>query len=161
MIYATEASDNLRAVISSLKGLFKQQSWEYEVSSQLRNLWLTDCQSLRDYLVNPIRAGCEDKRLEIDLDGLREDLWEYESGELKDSIEEDQFNKPRWIDTSTMICDPLTKHGNEAFSQRLVDTMQTGRLDLKATAASEIKKMRQQKARLNKITKVESDELEV
>ena len=76
-------------------------------------------------------------------------------------IEEDQFDKPRWIDTSTMICDPLTKHGNDAFAQRLVNTMQTGRLDLKATAASEIKKMRQQKARMNKIPKVESDELEV
>ena len=117
------------------------------------NLWLTDCQSLRDYLVNPIRAGCEDKRLEIDLDGLREDLWENEDGTLKDAIEEDQYNKPRWIDTSPMICDPLTKHGNNSLASRLVKTLQTGWLDLTASASSELKKMRQQKARLDKIVK--------
>ena len=86
MIQATEASDNLRATISSLRGLFKRKDWEYEVASQLPNLWLTDCQSLHDYLVNPIRAGCEDKRLEIDLDGLREDLWEYGDVSLEDEI---------------------------------------------------------------------------
>ena len=79
MLYATEASANRRAVISSLRNLFKRsKNWEYEVASQLPNLWFTDCQSLRDYLVNPIRAGCEDKRLEIDLGGLREDLGNME-----------------------------------------------------------------------------------
>ena len=113
MIYGTEASDNIRATISSLRGLFKRRNWEHEVASQLPNLWLTDCQSLRDYLVNPIRAGCEDKRLEIDLDGLREDLGEYCDGSLKDDIAEKQYNKPTWIDTSAMICDLLTKLGNE------------------------------------------------
>ena len=69
---------------------------------------------------------------------------------LKDSIEENQFDKPRWIDTSTMLCDPLTKYGNEAFPQRLVKTMETGILDLTPTVTSELKKMRQQKARLER-----------
>ena len=77
-------------------------------------------------------------------------LWEYEDGELKDSIEQDRYDKPRWIDTPTMICDPLTKYGNEAFSQRLVKLMATGDLDLVPTVASELKKMRTQKARLEK-----------
>ena len=49
-----------------------------------------------------------------------------------------------------MICDPLTKYGNEAFPQRLVKLMETGELDLEATVNSELKKMRQQKARLEK-----------
>ena len=48
-----------------------RKNWEREVASQFPNLWLTDCQSLHDYLVNPFRAGTGDKRLEIDLDGLR------------------------------------------------------------------------------------------
>ena len=88
--------------------------------------------------------------MEIDPDGLREMLWEYEDGELKDANEENQFDKPRWIDTSTMLCDPLTKYGNEAFSQRLVKLMETGQLDLVPTVSSELKKMKQQKARLEK-----------
>ena len=161
MLYATEASDNLRAVISSLRNLFERnKNWEYEVASQLPNLWLTDCQSLHDYLVNPIRAGCEDKRLEIDLDGLREDLWEYgdDFGTLKESLEDEQYNKPRWIDTSTMICDPLTKHGHEQFAARLVSTMDTGVLNLVASASSELKKMRAQKARLDRIRGADQSE---
>ena len=161
MLYATEASDNLRAVISSLRNLFERnKNWEYEVASQLPNLWLTDCQSLHDYLVNPTRAGCEDKRLEIDLDGLREDLWAYgdDFGTLKESLEDEQYNKPRWIDTSTMICDPLTKHGHEQFASRLVSTMGTGILNLVASASSELKKMRAQKARLDRIRGADQSE---
>ena len=49
-----------------------------------------------------------------------------------------------------MICDPLTKFGNEAFASRLVQCMETGRLDLTATVSSELKKMKQQKARMEK-----------
>ena len=154
MLYATEASDNLRAVISSLRNLFERgKNWEYEVVSQLPNLWLTDCHLLHDYLVNLIRAGCEDKRLEIDLDGLREDLWEYgdDFGTLKESLEDEQYNNPRWIDTSTMICGPLTKHGHEQFAARLVSTMDTGILNRVASASSELQKMRAQKVRLDRI----------
>ena len=71
----------------------------------MHSVWLTDCQSLHDYIVNPIAAGCEDKRLEIDLEGLRESLWEHADGSIKDSIDEDQHDKPRWVDTSVMIFD--------------------------------------------------------
>ena len=154
VLCATEWYDNLRAVISPLRNLFERsKNWEYEVASQLPNHWLTDCQSMHDYMVNPVRAGCEDKRLEIDLDGLREDLWEYgdDFGTMKESLEDEQYNKPRWIDTSTMICDPLTKHGHEQFAARLVSTMDTGILNLVASASSELKKMRAQKARLDRI----------
>jgi hypothetical protein len=151
MLYATETADNLRAVISCLRNQFESKDWEYNVRRQLRNVWMTDCQSLYDYLVNPIPSSCEDKRLEIDLQGLRESLWERADGSIKDEITDDQTDKPRWIDTSVMICDSLTKFGNDAFAQRLVDTMETGILNLQATASSQLKKMRQQKARMNRI----------
>ena len=76
MLYATESSYNMRAVISSLRDMFERtKNWEYAAACQLPNRWLTDCQSLHDYLVNPVRVGCEDKRLGLDLDGLRADLW--------------------------------------------------------------------------------------
>ena len=101
--------------------------------------------------MNPIVAGSEDKRLEIDLEGLREDLWEYANGDLKDDITDQQFNKPRWIDTTTMIVDPLTKFGGPSFESRLVKTMMTGWLDLVATPESTLRKMQQQKLRMNKI----------
>ena len=59
--------------------------------------------------------------MEIDLEGLREYFWEYLDGSLKDYITEDQHDKIRWIDTSTMICDPLTKAGGPNFAQRLIE----------------------------------------
>jgi len=70
---------------------------------------------------------------------------------LKDEISEAQTDKVRWIDTSTMICDPLTKSGPAKFPERLRRTMSTGILDLTATKESVLKKMQQQKARLSKI----------
>ena len=50
-----------------------------------------------------------------------------------------------------MICDPLTKYGNEAFSQRLVKLMSTGELDLVPTVSSELKKMKQQKEKIARL----------
>ena len=84
------------------------------------------------------------------MENLRENLWEYPSGKPKDEITEDQNDKPLWIDTSTMLCDPLTKTGPKNFSERLKKTMQSGWLDLTPTRESLLRKMQQQKARLQK-----------
>ena len=112
---------------------------------------MTDCQSLHDYITNPVAAGSEDKRLEIDLESLREGLWEVPDGRPKDAITEEQTDRPRWIDTSTMICDPLTKQGSRNFTDRLRRTTTTGVLDLTATEST-LQKMQAQRARVNKIT---------
>ena len=40
---------------------------------------------------------------------------------------------PRWIDTSVMLADPLTKAMN---AERLVATMETGNFDIRQTAES-------------------------
>ena len=74
LVYVSEASDNLRATIASLHGTFARKDWESDCASQLPNRWLTDCRSVHDYLVNPVRAGTEAKRLEIDLGEFREDI---------------------------------------------------------------------------------------
>ena len=152
MLYATEASDKIRATITDLRGRFIKQNWESVCASEVNSVWLTDCQSLHDYLTNPVGQGCEDKRLEIDLENLRESLWEYPSGKPKDMITDEQHDKPRWIDTSTMICDPLTKTGPKNFAARLRKTMATGWLDLTPTNESLIRKMQQQRLRLQKVT---------
>ena len=141
-----------RAILAELMGVRKRHDndWETTCAVAKKHLWMTDCQSLHDYIVNPIAAGCEDKRLEIDLEGLREYIWERPDGSIKDYIDEDQHDKIRWIDTSTMICDPLTKAGPLGFAQRLIETMQTGSLNLEPTAESQLKKLKQQKMRQDK-----------
>ena len=94
--------------------------------------------------------GCEDKSLQIDFENVRESLWEYPSGKPKDEITEEQCDKPIWIDTSTMICDPLTKGGSTNFADRLRKTMQTGWLELTPTNDSLLRTMQQQRIRLQK-----------
>ena len=154
MIHAKEATDSLRAIITVLRGKPAHKDREPICPKEIPSVWLTDCQSLHDYLVNPVAQGREDKRLDIDLESLRECLWEYADGRLKDEITEAQSEKPRWIDTSTMLCDPLTKAGSRNVSARLQEAMSTGIMSLEATAASQLKKMQQQKARMNNIPEV-------
>ena len=71
-------------------------------------------------------------------------MWEDHHGRLKDSIEEEQTDKALWIDTSTMIADPLTK---AMKSDRLDKAIFTCFLDLEPTNESKIAKMMKQKAR--------------
>jgi len=148
--YGTETTTHMRAAIASMTGKFDQKDWETQSALTKRHVWFTDCQSLHDYLVNPVAAGCEDKRLEIDLEAMRENLWFNTDGTLKDSITEQQTDKPRWIDTSAMLCDPLTKQGNANFASRLVQTMETGWFDFEGTPESQLKKLKQQKARADR-----------
>ena len=72
--YAMETGVSIRALIAEIMGIKKQHDndWESTCAKAKRHVWLTDCQSLHDYVVNPVAAGTEDKRLEIDLEGLRE-----------------------------------------------------------------------------------------
>ena len=121
--------------------------WEENSAATMKHLWMAACESPHSYLTNPAAAGTEDKRLEIDLEGLREYLWEYPDGTLKDYIHEDQHDPIRWIDTSTMICDPLTKSGPKGFAQRLIDCISSGDLSLEPTVESQMRKLQQQKRR--------------
>ena len=109
MSYAQEVGVHLRAALSELHGTFSYKNWEGETAKTCQHVWFTDCESLHSYLINPVAAGCEDKRLEIDLLDLRQLLWEDHHGNPKDSMQENQTDKILWIDTSTMLADPLTK----------------------------------------------------
>ena len=59
-------------------------------------------------------------------------MWER-SGERTDVVDSTSGDYPRWIDTSTMIADPLTK---TMAATRLEDTRMRGLLDLRPTEES-------------------------
>ena len=136
-------------------GRIKPFSWFEDSRTTIRHLWLTDCESLHSYLVNPVAAGNEDSRLELDLEDLRQNLWEDVKGNPMDQLSEEDFDKVRWIDTSTMLADPLTKNMKP---QRLLDFLDTGRLDLEPTPESVVAKMMKQKQRQS--AKNRQDEVE-
>ena len=81
---------------------------------------------------------------------------------MKDYITEDQTDRIRWIDTSAMICDPLTKAGPKGFADRLNSTMRTGELSLEPSVESQMKKLKNQKLRQQRAAeKLELKEREI
>ena len=127
-----EAGARLRAAIVDMRGRLNLKDWEQSSSSQMGHVWFTDCDSLYEHLITPKNNSVDNKRLAIDLMALRQYVWER-NGERSQYIEHSCGDYPRWIDTSTMIADPLTKSMDPT---RLVDTLMTGKLDLRPTPES-------------------------
>ncbi len=93
---------------------------------------MSDCESLVSHLKNPRNEKIENVRLSIDIQGLKQLLWEKSDGTNLDELlpEHVAENAVRWIDTSCMIVDCLTK---KMKPDVLLKLMRTGRLDLRAT----------------------------
>ena len=96
------------------------------------HVWRTGCDSLYEHLVSTKHNSVDNKRLNVDLMALRQLVWER-GGERQEYVDHSRGDFPRWIDTSTMIADPLTK----AMScERLSKMLSTGILDLNPTQES-------------------------
>ena len=132
MIKGTEAGARIRAAIVDMRGLLDFANWEESASSQMGHCWMTDCDSLYEHLVAPKLNSIDNKRLGIDLMALRQQVWER-NGERTQEVDHSSGDYPRWIDTSTMVADPLTK---AMQGDRLTAVMMTGQLDLRPTAES-------------------------
>ena len=113
---------------------------------------MTDCDSLFEHLMSQRLNSIENKRLAIDLMALRQQIWER-SGERTLEIDHSCGDYPRWIDTSVMLADPLTK----AMScERLAHTMATGHFDLRPTAESLMIKEKNRQSRKNTKAKLKT-----
>ena len=97
-------------------------------------------------MISPKNNSVDNKRLAIDLMALRQYVWER-NGERSQYIEHSCGDYPRWIDTSTMIADPLTKSMDPT---RLVNALMTGKLDLRPTPESLAIKAKNRQLRKNK-----------
>ena len=96
------------------------------------HVWLTDCDSLYEHLVSTRLNQIENKRLRIDMMALRQQIWER-AGERTTTLDYMTGDYPRWIDTSCMIADPLTKVMN---AERMIKTFVTGKFDMRPTPES-------------------------
>ena len=84
--------------------------------------------------------------MSIDIQGLKQLLWETDDGESLDELlpVDKANNAVRWIDTSCMIVDCLTKKMRPDVMLKLCDS---GELSLRASAESELLKLRKSKLR--------------
>ena len=91
----------------------------------------------------------ENVRLSIDIQGLKQMLWEKSDGTNLDELlpEEAAENAVRWIDTSCMVVDCLTERMRPDLMIRLMDSC---KLCLRATPESQLLKLRKQKLRAQK-----------
>ena len=74
--------------------------WLAEASCTSNN---TDCRSLSDHLLSPVPKQVEDKRLAIELAGLRQMLWEGD--ELSHHAFTPNGDVLRWIPTHLQLAD--------------------------------------------------------
>ena len=110
------------------------------------HVWFTDCESLFAHLISPIQnKHVDNKRLAIDLSLLKQLIWDNRD----DSYEEVDGSKgdyPRWIDTSAMLPNCLTK---TMTSCRLNETLSTGVFDMRPTEESLAIKAKNRRASKN------------
>jgi hypothetical protein len=151
-----EAGARIRAAIVDAKGKLNPKNWEESAAAHMSHVWLTDCDSLYEHLMSPKNTQIDNKRLSIDLAALRQDIWER-NGERTGVIDSSSGDYPRWIDTSAMLADPLTK---VMSAQRLDDTMMTGFFDIRPTAESLAIKERNRVLRKNKREQEKSEKSE-
>ena len=115
-----------------MKGQLDFRNWEESASKAMGHVWLTDCDSLYEHLMSQRLNAIENKRLAIDLMALRQQIWERD-GERTLEVDHSCGDYPRWIDTSVMLADPLTK---SMSSYLLASTLMTGRYSMRPTAES-------------------------
>jgi hypothetical protein len=147
LLSGTEMGDRLRAIIADLKGeLPDMRNWQEVSSRVMRHLWLSDCESLVSHLKNPKNERLENSRLSIDIQGLKQLLWEKSDGTNLDELEPENIaeNAIRWIDTSCMVVDCLTKKMNPDV---MLNLLKTGELNLKPTIESQMLKLKKSKMR--------------
>jgi hypothetical protein len=123
-----EAADLIRAAIADAHGQLDHANWESSAASFCKSQWLTDCRSCEQSLHKPVARGI-DKRLGIELASLRQFLWRRRFHDLPDrrlleQLPEDseRTDKCRWIDTTVMSCDCLTKSMPEDFLVKILDS---------------------------------------
>ena len=139
-----EESMRLRAASADAHREFLRTDWDFHIARLMCNVWMIDCNSLNDHLRNPTFTKCSDKRLSIDLAALRQMVWRIRDGELREKIGSDQPDMVRWIDTSCMVADCLTR---SMRSDRVSECLRSCWLDLIPTDESVFCKMKKQKGR--------------
>ena len=116
MLAGYEDAEHLRGV---LHGLYHEHgprnpNWQIQAQDAYVINKLTDCRSLSDHLMQQGLGEVHDKRLAIDISGMRQMVWRKKGEDIGDPLfaekpPEDGTTKVLWISTKTMLADGLTK----------------------------------------------------
>ena len=137
LLAGAEESDHLRFILHGMTHPYKagSEQWMIEAQDSVNVEWFTDCRSLADHLVQAGLTVVADKRLAIDLCGLRQVIWR-QPGEmhgdplLTDHVPPNATTKITWTTTDRMLADPLTK---SMKPKGLLDLMKGCKIDMAPT----------------------------
>ena len=129
MSYGLEHLDHIRAAMASMFGDLELKDWERTASKRLQAVHFTDCDSTVQALHRPVLGRITDKRLSIELAGIRQSIWRSRGDKIGISAISDQLPQAgdatdiaRWIDTDVMIADCLTKLMDSSKLMESLDT---------------------------------------
>ena len=143
---AVEHGLRTRAAIVDMRGQLNIRQWEGTASAAMGHVWFTDCESLFSHLISPNTKQVDNKRLAIDLSALKQLIW-CNRDDCDEEVDGSKRDYPRWIDTSAMLSDCLTK---TMTSGRLNETLSTGIFDMRLTDESLAIKAKSRKWRASK-----------
>ena len=129
---AVEHGLRTRATIVDMRGQLKNRQWEESAFDAMEHVWFADCGSLFAHLICPNTKEVDNKRLAIDLSALKQLIWDNRD-ECDEEVDGWKGDYPRWIDTSAMLSDCLTK---TMTSGRLSETLSTGIFQMSLTEES-------------------------
>ena len=116
LLHCAEEAEHLRIVFHGLWHKHDQRDRKWLVTAQdmISANWYTDCKSLEQHVNQAGTHVVTDKRLAIDLCGLRQQVWRQGGEEvgdplLTDFLPENRTTKLTWIPTEKMPADCLTK----------------------------------------------------
>ena len=70
-----EEGDRLRAAVADLFGKLDPKKWEASSAATIKQIWFTDCENVVSACLRPTAAKLTDKRLSLEIAGLRQSLW--------------------------------------------------------------------------------------
>ena len=105
------------------------RQWEETASAAMGHVWFADCESHFSHLISPNTKQVDNKRLTIDLSALKQLIWDNRD-DCDEEVDGSKGDSPRWIDTSAMLSDCLTK---TMISVRTNETLSTGIFDMRLT----------------------------
>ena len=126
---AVEHGLRTRAAIVDLRGQLNIRQWEETASAAMGHVWFTDCESLFSHFISPNTKQIDNKRLAIDVSALKQ-LILYNRDDCDEEVDGSKGDYPRWIDTSAVLSDCVTK---AMTSCRLNETSSTGIFDMRPT----------------------------
>ena len=144
MSTGVEQGLRVRAAVCDMKLKLQHGDWETSSAENMAHVWITDCDSVYEHLISTRAKQVDNQRLGIDMAALRQIVWDRREGLDTTMADTTKGDYPRWIDTSAMLADPLTK---VMSAEVLEQTMMSGVFDMTPTAESIIIKEKNRASR--------------